>query len=71
MTCVAAVQINEAVWVSMMVSAMAGVIAVTLMIATFYCIRYAQHPSPDAATRCATLWQSCPILLAALTLLLT
>lgn len=37
----AVVQINEAIWVSMMMSAMAGVIAVTLMIATFYCIRYA------------------------------
>ena len=39
----AVLQIDEAVWVSLFMSAMAGVIAVTLMIATFYCIRYQEH----------------------------
>ena len=34
------VQVTDAVWVSMLMSALAGIVAVCLMIATFYCIRY-------------------------------
>ena len=33
-------QVTAAVWVSMLMSALAGIVAVCLMIATFYCIRY-------------------------------
>lgn len=33
-------QVTDAVWVSMLMSALAGIVAVCLMIATFYCIRY-------------------------------
>ena len=33
-------QVTDAVWVSMLMSALAGILAVCLMIATFYCIRY-------------------------------
>lgn len=32
-------QVTDAVWVSMLMSALAGILAVCLMIATFYCIR--------------------------------
>lgn len=33
------IQVNDAVWVSMLMSAFAGIMAVCLMILTFYCIR--------------------------------
>ncbi len=44
-------QVTDAVWVSMLMSALAGIVAVCLMIATFYCIRYshaycAADPAP-------------------------
>ena len=35
----APLQVNDAVWVSMLMSAFAGIMAVCLMILTFYCIR--------------------------------
>lgn len=34
------VQITDAVWMSMLLSAFAGVLAVTVVVATFYFIRY-------------------------------
>ena len=38
-------QIADAVWMSMLLSAFAGILAVTVVVATFYFIRYAGGPS--------------------------
>ncbi len=48
---IVSMQVTDAVWVSMLMSALAGIVAVCLMIATFYCIRYshaycAADPAP-------------------------
>ncbi len=50
-------QVTDAVWVSMLMSALAGIVAVCLMIATFYCIRYshayrAADPAPFLLCGC-------------------
>ncbi|KAL3140089.1 hypothetical protein ABBQ38_004369 [Trebouxia sp. C0009 RCD-2024] len=43
------VQVTDAVWVSMLMSALAGILAVCLMIATFYCIRRQRGFGPAGA----------------------
>lgn len=40
------IQVTDAVWVSMLMSALAGIVAVCLMIATFYCIRRTRGLGP-------------------------
>ena len=47
-------QIADAVWMSMLLSAFAGVLAVTVVVATFYFIRWTMCEGPHAQTPAAS-----------------
>ena len=51
--CAGAQQIADAVWMSMLLSAFAGVLAVTVVVATFYFIRWTMCEGPACPPLCS------------------